>query len=78
MQISKARLNGLIHKGNTPLTVGVAWSIFGITLCPCPVYLLGSLSMLTLGLAEKFGFIRYIKLKARDHHDDCEKCNGAK
>ena len=78
MPISRDKLNDIIHKGNTPLTVGVAWSIFGITLCPCPVCLLGSLSMLTLGIAEKLGFVQYIKRRTNEYHADCEKCNTAK
>jgi len=75
----KDRLNDIINKGNTPLTVGVAWSIFGITLCPCPVCLLGSLSFLTLGIADKFGFIQSLKLKMQNekHQAHCD-CDDAK
>ena len=78
MQDHKGRLNDIIHRGNAPLTVGIAWSIFGITLCPCPMCLVGSLSFLTFGFADKFGLAQHIKLKMKDHHADCENCNEIK
>ena len=75
MQDSKDRLHGILHRGNKPLTVGIAWSIFGITLCPCPLCLIGSLSFLTLGFADKFGFFQTMKQKMKDQHANCENCN---
>jgi hypothetical protein len=79
MSISKDNLNELLHKGNKPLTVGIAWSIFGITICPCPVCLMGSLTFLSMGLAEKFGAGRLEIIKAirTEHHAHCEKCDHA-
>lgn len=78
MSVPEDRLNDLIHKGNKPLTVGIAWSIFGITICPCPLCLLGSLSFLTLGLADKFGLVQNMKQKMKDQPADCENCSEIK
>jgi len=76
MSIPKDKLNDLLHKGNKPLTVGIAWSIFGITICPCPVCLMGSLTFLTLGLADKFGAgkLEIIKAIKSEHAAHCENC----
>ncbi len=77
MSIPEVKLDDLIHKGNKPLTVGIAWSIFGITICPCPLCLLGSLSFLSIGIADKLGlgiFKNTRKLK-EEHNAHCEQCN---
>jgi len=77
MPIPEINLNDILHKGNKPLTVGIAWSIFGITICPCPVCLMGSLTFLTMGLADKFGVGRLEIVKAirSEHSAHCKCCD---
>lgn len=71
MSVWNDRFKGIIHRGNKPLTVGIIWSVFGIMICPCPVCLIGSMSFLIFGIADKFGFARYINVKTKKH----ERCN---
>lgn len=71
--IFKDKSQEIIHKGNQSLTVGVVWSIFGIAFCPCPICLVGSVSFLALGIAEKLGLARFIhqKIPKETSHDHC-------
>lgn len=80
MSIRDVKLNDLVHKGNKPLTVGIAWSIFGITICPCPLCLLGSLSFLSIGIADKLniGIFKNTRKLKEEHDTHCKKCHETK
>lgn len=71
MSFSDNKLSEVIHRGNKPLTVGIIWSIFGITICPCPLCLIGSISFLSFGIVDKLGFARYINAKSKETHEHC-------
>ena len=69
MSIWNDWIKNLVYRGNKPLTVGIIWSIFGITICPCPLCLIGSMSFLIFGIADKLGLTRYIHVKTIETHE---------
>ncbi len=52
MEIDKEKI---ISKGNESIALGAIFGISAVTACPCPVCILGSVSMFANGIREKLG-----------------------
>jgi hypothetical protein len=67
-----ARKSDLIYKGNPFLFVGAIWGFIAAFACPCPFCVLGTLSFLSAGVANKLGIGHGLleKVKAMEHEHE--------